>query len=125
MSHTLIDLLVGFVLFGFGLGWTVFRYASRNRLAMAVAAILSPLIAVIAVVFVLFNLVARRELHIGPCPEGLPEAERLVEEERQKLFGGEAREPSYSRTWQRAYEAELQRELTQVQRIAQRVFAHA
>ena len=125
MNHTLIDLTVGFVLFGFGLGWTVFRYASRNRLAMAIAAVLSPLIAVIAVVFVLFNLVTGRELHIGPCPDGLPEAERLVEEERRKLFGGELREPSYSRSWQRAYELELQRELAGVQRIAQRVFAHA
>jgi hypothetical protein len=122
MGHALIDTAVVLILFGFGIGWTIFRYGRRDRLAFAVVAILSPAIAVFALFMVLARLISGRPLQVGPCPNGLEEAELMVEEERQRLFGGDLRQPTYSRSWQRAYELELQRDATTVQQFAQRVF---
>ncbi len=125
MSHMLVDTAVVLILFGFGIGWTVFRYGKRDRLVFAVVAILSPAIAIFAAVIVFFKLAAGRAPQIGPCPDGLEEAEFMVEEQRQKMFGGDLRPPMYSKSWQRAYELELQRDAAKVQRIAQRVFIQA
>lgn len=123
MSHTLIDIAVLLILFGFGIGWTVYRYGKRDRLAFAVVAVVSPVITVFALIVVLLRLCTGQKLQVKPCPDGLQDAERLVEEERQRMFGGELREPMYAKSWHRAYEAELQREAARVQRFAQRVFA--
>ena len=124
MSHTLVDIAVGLILFAVGMGWTVFRYGKRDRLAFTVVAVLSPAIAVFSV----FSLIYRSifgEIEIEPCPPRLAEAERLVEAERQRMFGGELREPTFAIRWQRAYEMELQREAEKVQRVAERVFVNA
>lgn len=125
MGHALVNMAVVLILFCFGIGWTVYRYGRRNRLAFAVVAVVSPVIALVAFLVVIVRLLAGNRTQMGPCPDGLPEAERLVEEERQKLFGGDLREPAYSKYWQRAYEIELQREAAKVQSIAQKVFVNA
>jgi hypothetical protein len=124
MSRTLIDFAVIFVLFAAGMSWTVIRYGRGDRLAFTVVAVLSPILAVFSV-FSLIFLVMAGKVKIGPCPAGLSEAEHMVEVERQRMFGGELREPSFALRWQRAYEIELQREAESVQRIANRVFVHA
>ena len=124
MSHTTIDIAVTLILFAAGMCWTVFRYGKRDRLAFAIVAILSPAISVFSVFSLLF-LVITGKVKVGPCPSGLAEAEHLVELERQRMFGGELREPTLALNWQRAYEVELQREAESVQRIAHRVFLNA
>lgn len=124
MNHLLVDTVVIAVLFTLGVGWTVARYAQRDRLAFTVVAVLSPIIAVCSVFSLIYLLIAGK-VKIEPCPAGLSDAEHLVEVERQRLFGGDLREPSLSRNWQRAYEAELQREAERVQRVAQWVSVHA
>ena len=124
MSYILIDLAVGVLLFIVGISWTVIRYGTRDRLAFAIIASLSPLLAVLSV-FRLIFLVLANKVQIGPCPPGLNEAEHLVEVERQRMFGGELRKPTFALNWQRAYELELQREAEGVERIAQRVFMNA
>jgi hypothetical protein len=124
MSRTVIDVMVTLALFVIGMGWTVFRYGKRDRLVFAVVAVLSPLIVFISI-FRLLYLVLAQKIKIGPCPAGLSEAEQLVETERQRMFGGELREPTMARSWQRAYELELQYEAERVQRIAQRMLVNA
>lgn len=125
MSHALIDTIVGIVLFSVGMGWTVFRYAARDKVAFALIAILSPFIVVISAVRLLYLLIRMKRPQVGPCPEGLTEAERLVEEQRQRMFGGELREPTFARSWQRAYELELQLEASKIKRGVQKVLVHA
>jgi hypothetical protein len=124
MSHTAIDIIVTLFLFVTGIVWTVFRLGTRDRLAFAIVAVLSPVLAVLSVFSLIFR-VATGKVKVGPCPVGLNEAEKLVHAERQRLFGGELREPSLARNWQRAYELELQREAEGVQRIADRMFVNA
>jgi hypothetical protein len=124
MSRTAIDVVVTLALFAIGMGWTVFRYGKRDRLVFAVVAVLSPLIVFISV-FRLLYLVLTHRVKIGPCPAGLSEAEQLVEAERQRMFGGELREPTMARNWQRAYETELQHGAERIQRFAQRVLVNA
>ena len=125
MTRSFIDIAVLAVLFTTGIAWTVTRYGEKGeRFAFAVVAVLSPLIILTSLVRFPF-LVMKGSLKVGPCPVGLPEAERMVAEERQRMFGGELREPTLSRDWQRAYQLELQRQVEGVERIAQRVFVHA
>ena len=50
---------------------------SVDRFAFVVIAILSPLIVIISVFSVLIQA-AMGKLEMGPCPEGLEEAERIV-----------------------------------------------
>lgn len=125
MHHALIDTVAGIILFMAGIGWTVSRYAKRDRVAFAVIAMLSPVIAVAAAVSLLIHLTFDLDTHVGPCPDGLEEAEILVAEERQRMFGGDLRKPTYARSWQRAYECELQREAAGIKRLAQRILVHA
>jgi hypothetical protein len=124
MSHLVVDLIVLFVLFAFGLGWTVTKYSRQDRIVFTVVAILSPAIAVFSV-FRLVYLVLSRKTTIGPVPPGLEEAEMLVAKERQILFGGTIQTPHLARSWQRAYELELQREAESVQRTAARFLVPA
>jgi hypothetical protein len=125
MNHTLIDVIVIAILFVLGISWTVARYGKvGERLAFAIVAILSPFIAVFSI-FDLIYLVCVGKVTVGPVPLGLPEAERMVAEERKRMFGGELREPILSLRWQRAYELELQREVEGVERFAQRILVNA
>lgn len=124
MSRALVDITVTAMLFSAGIVWTVARYSKRDRFAFCVVAVLSPLIAFISV-FRLIFLVMTDQVKVGPCPAGLPEAELLVAKEHQKMFGGELREPTFSRNWQRAYELELQREVEGIERMAQRFLVNA
>ena len=48
-----------------------------------------------------------------------------MEVERERMFGGELRKPTFVLNWQRAYELEPQHEADGVQRIAQREFVNA
>ena len=124
MSSTWLDIIVVLILFAVGMVWTAVRYGKRDRLAFAVVAVLSPFIVVAALFSVIFQVI-RGKADVGPCPPGLAEAERLVEVERQRMFGGELRRSTFSLRWQRTYELELQREAESVKRIAQRVFVNA
>jgi|SRR6185437_3518695 len=124
MSHLFIDVIVTFLLFAIGVAWTVFRYSTHDRLVFAAVAILSPVLAILSLLM-LFVDALRGKIEVGPCPAGLSEAERMVEQERQRMFGGPLREPAFSLRWKRAYEMELQREAERVQRVAHKVFAHA
>lgn len=125
MSRTVIDVIVIAILFILGISWTVARYGkSGERLAFVLVAILSPIIAVFSFFSLIFS-VCTGKVKVGPVPVGLEEAERMVAEERQRMFGGELREPTFTLRWQRAYEIELQRGVEGVERFAQRILVNA
>jgi hypothetical protein len=121
----MVNVIVTLSLFTIGIAWTVFRFGTRERVAFTVIAVISPLLMVISAFMLVFDIVRGELREVGPCPAGLTEAERLVEEERQRMYGGPLREPSFSLRWQRAYEAELQRGAERVRRGVDSVFAHA
>jgi hypothetical protein len=121
---TTVEAIVVVVLFVIGMASTVRRYASHDRTAFAIVAILSPILMVFAT-FRTMYLILTGNLSVTPCPPGLEEAELLVEQERQKMFGGEARTPTFSASWKLAYDSELQRDADRVQRMAVRYLQHA
>ena len=124
MSGTAIDVIVGLTLFVLGVSWTVYRYARHDRTALTIVAVLSPVIAVVAIVRLVYLAVTKR-VTVGPCPVGLDDAERAVAIERQRLFGGELKEPSMAVSWKRAYQLELQQDTDRVQKVAERYFIPA
>jgi hypothetical protein len=124
MNTTFIDITVGAVIFAGGLTLTIRRFGTQNRLAYAIVAILTPLIAVVAVLRV-FYLSAKGQVKMEPCPVGLERAEMLVERERQAMFGGPLRQPLFTASWKIAYERELEKDTERVQRIAQRYLSVA
>jgi hypothetical protein len=70
-------------------------------------------------------LQATGTLKMEPCPAGLEEAELIVERQRQIMFGGTLRKPTYAASWRFAYERVLQRDTDRVQRMARRYFGVA
>ena len=125
MKFSIVDIFTIASLFVCGIAWTVNRYGKHGeRAAFAVVAILSPVLAVVSLIATLIDVV-RGRAQISPVPLGLQEAEETVETERQRLFGGERRSPTFSISWQRAYEIQLQRKAEGVQRVADKIFAHA
>jgi hypothetical protein len=117
VSTALIDALVGIVIFVVGISLTVRKFGNHNRVAFAVVAILSPFVSLFAVFRVAY-LALRGGLAVGECPPGLEEAERIVERQRQHMFGGPLREPSFTKSWRTAYERELQKDTELVQEVA-------
>ncbi len=124
MSTPWIDIAVGASIFVFGIGYTIRKFATQDRLAFTVVAILTPLAAVVAV-FRLFYLICRGKAQCGPLPARLEEAEIIVEQQRQQMFGGEVRKPAFTRSWQRAYERELEMDTERLQKVARRFLAVA
>ena len=124
MSTVLVDIIVGTAIFILGIALTVHRFGTRNRIAFTVAAILAPLVAVVAMLRLLY-LIARGRVALEPCPEGLEEAEKIVALQRQKMFGGPLRAATFTASWKTAYERELQKETERVQRVAERYLSIA
>jgi len=44
-----------------------------------------------------------------PCPQGLQEAEKEVDEERVATFGGKAMKPTFAEAWHASYVRSLER----------------
>ena len=124
MSSIVVNIAVGVTIFVLGIALTVRRFGSRDRVAFTVVAVLTPAVALFAM-FRLAYLFLCNRVELDPCPQGLEEAEKIVEIQRQQMFGGALRESSFTASWQKAYERELQKETERVQRVAQRYFAVA
>ena len=122
MNTMLIDFAVGIAIFVLGIALTVRRFARQDYLVITVSAVLTPVLALIAVFCVLY-LAIRGRLSLDPCPDGFEEAEKIVEIHRQQLYGGALRPPALAASWKQAYERELQRETGRVQRVARRYLA--
>jgi hypothetical protein len=89
-----------------------------------VAALATPIIAVVAVFYVVYARIVGKKV-MTPCPLGLEEAERIVEQRRAQMFGGPVREPSMAASWRLAYQYELERETDRVQKMARRYLSPA
>ena len=119
MSTVLIDVAVGLAIFILGIALTIRRFGGQDYPILVFSAILTPVLAVVAVFCVIY-LAIRGKGMIDPCPEGLEEAEKIVEIHRQQMFGGPLRQPSIAVSWRRAYQLQLQRETKRVQSVARR-----
>jgi hypothetical protein len=114
-----VDVAVGAVIFILGIALSLRKFSGQDYIVLVLSAVLTPILAVFAVFFVLFAAI-RGESSLDPCPDGLEEAERIVESQRQQMFGGPLRPPSISASWKRAYQLQLQKETRQVQTVARR-----
>ena len=120
MSTVLVDVAVGAAIFIFGIALTIRRFGGSDYPIIIVCAVLTPILAVVAVFSLLYSAIRGNGETIDPCPEGLEEAERIVETQRQRMFGGPVREPFIAASWKRAYQIQLQKETRQVQSVARR-----
>jgi hypothetical protein len=125
MSTIGIDIAVGFAIFALGIALTLRRFAKGEFLVLTLSALLTPVLALAAVVYVIYLIATTGNSQIGPCPLGFEEAEKIVERRRQQMFGGPLREPSMANSWRLAYQMELQRETDRVQKVARRYLVPA
>jgi hypothetical protein len=125
MSVFWIDFFVVAVIFCLGISVMVSKYAGSDHIPTTIAAIMIPVLIPIAIVWVLWNILSGKAI-VDPCPAGLEEAERAVEIERQKMFGGPMREPFISISWKYAYQRQLEKETERVRAMARKylVFQH-
>lgn len=119
MSKFWIDVMVAAAIFCIGLAVTIRKFAGADSLPTIIAAVLTPVLAPISLIWVIVMGLAGK-LEVDPCPIGLEEAERAVEIERQKMFGGPLREPTISVSWRLAYQRQLERETEIVRDVARR-----
>ncbi len=124
MSNLEIGVAVGATLFVLGVGSTIRQVSSSSRITLTFIALISPVLAVVSVLRMIYLVLADKRI-AEPCPPGLEEAERAVAVQRQRLFGGPLREPSWAPSIARAYEREVEREMEKVRSFADRVLHQA
>ena len=121
-----IELAMIYGLYVGGLSLLVWRYEARERGSSIVVISVMPILAVIAVFWTLFLVLFKRtSLIIAPCPNGLAEAEEVVEKQRQKMFGGDPMKPHFATDWADLYAAALEQEAEHVHKFAGRILSIA
>lgn len=121
MSTIVTDFAVGLAIFILGVAFTIRKFGGKDYPVLIICSVLTPVLALVAVISLVYSALRGRPI-MDPCPEGLEEAERIVETQRQRMFGGPSREPYIAASWKRAYQLRLQKETRQVQSVARRYF---
>jgi hypothetical protein len=123
--HTFIEIVVIYGLFVLGIAMLIGNFGVKDRFPQTVVASVLPILLVCSVFESAFLLVTRPAPRVRPCPDGLDEAEAIIEKHRQEMFGGELRPTRVAPEWARLYALTLEREVNQVQRLARRELAAA
>jgi len=119
--HLAIEIATVYAIYLFGTSLLIWRFGSRDRGPSIVVAAVVPALYVAAFAELAWLASLGRSPAIGPCPEGLSDAELAVERQRQKMFGGRALEPHFASDWQRLYAKTVENEAARVQSFARRV----
>ncbi len=121
----LIEILTIYVVYLFGTALLIWRYGKKDRAPSIVVAGVAPILFVASFVELIFLAVIGKSRQISPCPDGLSDAELLVERQRQQMFGGSPIEPHFASDWSRLYAKTVEIEAERVQAFARRVFTLA
>ncbi len=120
-----IEILTIYGIYFFGTSLLIWRYGRKERGVSIIVAGVMPTLVVVSVVVSLFEIfrvtVLRQSPRIRPYPDGLEEAELIVEKRRQQMFGGVALKPHFASDWKNFYQATIEREAERVQKFAHRM----
>jgi len=94
-------------------------FSSREKPEMAAVVVVFPLMLIIGVPVTLFRVPT-----IPPCPNGLDDAERLVEAERKRLFGGSQEPLAIAESWKKAYALSLEMQVERVKSFPRFIRRH-
>lgn len=122
-----IEILTIYAVYVFGTAMLVWRFSKRGtgRGPSIVVAAAAPALLVFVLFEIAFLTVVGRRPHIEPCPDGLGEAELIVERKRLQMFGGESIKPHFASDWARLYEKTVEQDAERVQAFARRVLSLA
>lgn len=120
-----IEVLTFYIVYLLGTSLLIWRYGSRDRGPSIVVSAVAPILLVAVFVELLVLALAHRIPSISPCPVGLSDAESVVEQQRRKMFGGNAVEPHFASDWARLYAQTLELDAERVQSFARRVLSIA
>jgi hypothetical protein len=109
----------------FGSAVLICRYTRVDRIPTVIVAWLMPALVLEALIEGTFLLLFKKYPRVRPCPVGLAEAEVVVEQRRQKMFGGESLPTTFASEWARLYGVTLEKEAKKVQKVARWVLATA
>ena|ERR1700679_4020066 len=120
-----IEILTVYAIYVFATSLLIWRYGKRDRGPVIVVTAVLPLMVIVCFFEVLIRALMQRAPTIDPCPDGLAEAERIVERHRREMFGGPPVPPHIAHDWQMLYAETLERDAARVQKFAGRVLRTA
>lgn len=120
----LIEVFALYFVYVFGTALLIWRYGTKDRGPSVIVVSVIPLIAIISFFHFLVIAIFRRAPLLSPCPDGLAEAELIIEKHRQHMFGGST-EPHFASDWANLYATTVEQEAVRVQKFARKVLAGA
>jgi hypothetical protein len=122
-----IEVVTIYAVYVFGTSLLVWRFGTRGngRGPSIVVAAVAPALFVVGLLELMFLVAMGRRPRIDPCPDGLDEAELIVEAKRQEMFGGEPIKPHFASDWAKLYSKTVEHEAERVQAFARRVLSVA
>jgi len=121
----IIEILTVYAIYIFGTSLLIWRYGNKDRAPIIVLTAVLPFMVVIVFFEVFVRALFQRAPQMNPCPDGLAEAERIVEKHRHEMFGGAPVPPHIAHEWQMLYAKTLEREAARVQKFAVRILRTA
>lgn len=91
----------------------------RDRFPAIMIAIVFPVILVAAA----FSAIGSKVVTL-PCPDGLEEAEALVERQRQLMFFGKPQQPSIARVWRKRYAMSVELQALHMRKFSLEIKSH-
>jgi hypothetical protein len=120
-----VEILAIYGVYAFGATVLIWRYIATDRGPTIVVAWLMPGVILAALIHGTYRVLFKKSPRVRPCPAGLAEAEVIVEERRQKMFGGERLATNFASEWTRLYGVTLEEEAKKLQKFARKAFAYA
>jgi hypothetical protein len=121
----LFEILAVYFIYACSTAFLVIRFGTKDPVPSVAVAWLAPAIIVASIISTI-NTIARMlaglDLSLKPCPEGLEEAEQIVETKRHAMFGGAMRKPHFAADWAKVYELAVELQAERVQRLARKLW---
>ena len=112
--HILSVVLATYVLYAFILVSIVLCVQHRDRFPSIVVGLLFPGVLFAAV----FGALASSNEPVKPCPNGLEEAEALLEQKRQLMFQNAPVQPNIANSWKRRYAMSVEMQARKVRELS-------
>jgi hypothetical protein len=117
----MIEILTIYAIYIFGTSLLIWRYGTKDRGPLIVVAAVIPILTIVSFFEVCIRALFLRSPQMSPCPDGLAEAERIIERHRHEMFGGSPIPPHIAHEWEMFYAKTLEREAARVQRFATQI----
>lgn len=120
-----IEILAVYAIYIFGTSALVWRYGTKDRGPLIVVTAVIPILTVVCLFEVGIRAMFGKSYQMPPCPDGLADAERIIEKHRLEMFGGTPAKLHVARDWELLYAKTLEHEAERVKAFASRVLRPA